>query len=175
VAARISRSRPDPGAFRRPPRPQAVAGPVGRVRTLLDQPDQDLYAWIIGREPTPETFDGEVLDLIKSFRFFARTARTDLGHAEYAWTPETHRQGRRPPLRRRHAGGLRRPVMADAARARGGVSCFVASDHGRATAFMDALGFFAPDLEVLHFPSWDCLPTTAWGRRRPSPPSAWRR
>jgi antitoxin CptB len=37
---------------------------------LIDQPDQDLYAWIIGREPTPEAFDGEVMDLIRSYRFF---------------------------------------------------------------------------------------------------------
>ena len=41
---------------------------------LIDQPDPDLYAWIIGREPTPEAFDGEVMDLIRSFRFFAHTA-----------------------------------------------------------------------------------------------------
>lgn len=40
---------------------------------LIDQPDHDLYAWIIGREPTPEAFDGEVLDLIRTFRFFAHT------------------------------------------------------------------------------------------------------
>lgn len=43
---------------------------------LLDQPDQDLYAWIIGREPTPETYETEVMDLIRSFRFFAHAART---------------------------------------------------------------------------------------------------
>jgi antitoxin CptB len=40
---------------------------------LIDQPDQDLYAWIIGREPTPEAFAGEVMDLIRGFRFFAHT------------------------------------------------------------------------------------------------------
>jgi len=40
---------------------------------LIDQPDQDLYAWIIGREPIPEQFAGEVMDLIRSFRFFAHT------------------------------------------------------------------------------------------------------
>ena len=44
--------------------------------TLIDQPDQDLYAWIIGREPTPEVFETEVMDLIRSFRFFAHAART---------------------------------------------------------------------------------------------------
>ena len=49
------------------------------LESLLDQPDQDLYAWIIGREPTPSDFDGEVLDSIKSFRFLARAARADLG------------------------------------------------------------------------------------------------
>ncbi|WP_163460171.1 FAD assembly factor SdhE, partial [Escherichia coli] len=38
---------------------------VDAFEVLLDQPDQDLYAWIVGREPTPEAYDGEVLDLIK--------------------------------------------------------------------------------------------------------------
>ena len=45
-------------------------------------------------------------------------------------------------------------VVADAARARGGITCFVATDHGRATSFLDAVGFFAPDLEVLRFRAW---------------------
>src|ERR687894_332467 len=54
-------------------------------------------------------------------------------------------------------------VMADAARARGGVSCFVARDIARANAFADAVAFFAPDLEVLRFPSWDCLPYDRMG------------
>jgi antitoxin CptB len=40
---------------------------------LIDQPDQDLYAWIVGRAPVPEEFAGEVMDLIRSFRFFAHT------------------------------------------------------------------------------------------------------
>ena len=41
---------------------------------LLDQPDHDLYDWITGREPTPEAFDTEVMDLIRTFRFFAHAA-----------------------------------------------------------------------------------------------------
>lgn len=44
--------------------------------TLINQEDQDLYAWIIGREPTPEQFETEVMDLIRTFRFFAHAART---------------------------------------------------------------------------------------------------
>jgi antitoxin CptB len=40
---------------------------------LIDQPDQDLYAWIIGRQPTPTEFEGEVMDLIRRFRLTAHT------------------------------------------------------------------------------------------------------
>ncbi|HYF22785.1 MAG TPA: transcription-repair coupling factor, partial [Caulobacteraceae bacterium] len=49
-------------------------------------------------------------------------------------------------------------VTADVLRARGGVTVFAARDYARANAFEDALRFFAPDLKVLRFPAWDCLP-----------------
>ncbi|WP_419255577.1 transcription-repair coupling factor [Caulobacter sp. ErkDOM-YI] len=49
-------------------------------------------------------------------------------------------------------------VMGDMARARGGLTAFVARDTARANAFADALKFFAPEIEVVIFPSWDCLP-----------------
>ncbi len=49
-------------------------------------------------------------------------------------------------------------VMADIARARGGLTVFVARDGSRASAFTDSLTFFAPEMEVLSFPAWDCLP-----------------
>ena len=39
--------------------------------TLLDQPDQDLYAWIVGTLPTPAAFDGELMNRIKAFRLEA--------------------------------------------------------------------------------------------------------
>ena len=35
-------------------------------------------------------------------------------------------------------------IMADVARMRGGLSCFVARDGARAEAFVAAMGFFAP-------------------------------
>jgi transcription-repair coupling factor (superfamily II helicase) len=57
-------------------------------------------------------------------------------------------------------------VMADVARARGGLNVFLARDGGRASAFIDALRFFAPEIEVIRFPSWDCLP---YDRMGPSP------
>ena len=49
-------------------------------------------------------------------------------------------------------------VMSDIARARGGLTVFVARDPSRASAFSDALAFFAPEMELLSFPGWDCLP-----------------
>ncbi len=49
-------------------------------------------------------------------------------------------------------------VMADIARIRGGLTVFVARDSSRAQAFAGAMAFFAPEMEVLTFPSWDCLP-----------------
>lgn len=45
------------------------------LERLLDQADQDLYAWIVGRTPTPEAFATPVMERIKAFRFEAREAR----------------------------------------------------------------------------------------------------
>jgi antitoxin CptB len=44
---------------------------------LLEQPDQDLYEWIIERRPTPAAFDGEIMRMLKQFRFEAFEARED--------------------------------------------------------------------------------------------------
>jgi transcription-repair coupling factor (superfamily II helicase) len=57
-------------------------------------------------------------------------------------------------------------AVADAARARGGITCYVARDEARANAFIDGLAFFAPDLELVRFANWDCLP---YDRMGPTP------
>jgi transcription-repair coupling factor (superfamily II helicase) len=49
-------------------------------------------------------------------------------------------------------------LMADIARARGGLSAFVARDGSRALAFTEAMAFFAPEIEIISFSGWDCLP-----------------
>lgn len=36
--------------------------------TLLEQPDQDLYGWMLGTTPTPPEFDGELMNRLKVFR-----------------------------------------------------------------------------------------------------------
>jgi antitoxin CptB len=44
---------------------------------LLEQPDQDLYAWIVGTAPTPSAYDGEIMNRIKKFRFETHDVRGD--------------------------------------------------------------------------------------------------
>ena len=49
-------------------------------------------------------------------------------------------------------------LAAEAARRRDGLVLFVAADDLRAQAALEALRFFAPDIALLSFPAWDCLP-----------------
>ena len=44
---------------------------------LLEAPDQDLYAWIIDRVPTPPEWDGELMRSIKAFRYQLNDVRGD--------------------------------------------------------------------------------------------------
>ena len=49
-------------------------------------------------------------------------------------------------------------LAADLARASRGRAVFVAPDEGAMRHLQDAANYFAPELEVLAFPAWDCLP-----------------
>jgi transcription-repair coupling factor (superfamily II helicase) len=68
--------------------------------------------------------------------------------------------------------GLDALAFADAARLRAGLNVFVARDDSRAAAFAAALEFYAPELDVLRLPAWDCQP---YDRVSPSPRVAARR
>jgi len=41
---------------------------LARFEALLDQPDPELYGWIIGTEPTPARFDHELMRRLRAFR-----------------------------------------------------------------------------------------------------------
>ena len=56
------------------------------------------------------------------------------------------------------ARGAQPLVLADLARASHGRAVFVAPDEAAMRAVADAAGFFAPELDVIEFPAWDCLP-----------------
>ena len=49
-------------------------------------------------------------------------------------------------------------LAADLARASRGRAVFISPDEGAMRALADAAIYFAPELEVLAFPAWDCLP-----------------
>ncbi|MDR7114206.1 succinate dehydrogenase flavin-adding protein (antitoxin of CptAB toxin-antitoxin module) [Caulobacter sp. BE254] len=41
----------------------------------MEESDREIYAWIVGQEPTPAKFDTDVLTLIKTFRYEAHASR----------------------------------------------------------------------------------------------------
>ena len=49
-------------------------------------------------------------------------------------------------------------VMADLARAAKGRAVWVAPDEAGMSGVAEAAAFFAPELETIEFPAWDCLP-----------------
>ncbi|MCP5432608.1 MAG: transcription-repair coupling factor [Alphaproteobacteria bacterium] len=49
-------------------------------------------------------------------------------------------------------------ALAELVAARGGLFVHVAREDVRAQGMLEALRFFAPGLETLYFPAWDCLP-----------------
>ncbi|MGI9509561.1 MAG: succinate dehydrogenase assembly factor 2 [Geminicoccaceae bacterium] len=40
---------------------------LDRYEALIEESDQDLMAWLTGREPVPERHDNDIFDLIKRF------------------------------------------------------------------------------------------------------------
>jgi transcription-repair coupling factor (superfamily II helicase) len=56
------------------------------------------------------------------------------------------------------ARGAQPLVMADLARASKGRAVFIAPDETAMRNVSEAAQFFAPELEVIEFPAWDCLP-----------------
>lgn len=58
-------------------------------------------------------------------------------------------------------------LLADLTRAARGRTMFITSDDAAMRDIADAVGFFAPEIELLQFPAWDCLP---YDRASPSLP-----
>jgi len=55
--------------------PHLTPDQLDTLETLLEQSDREIYAWIVGQEPTPEKFETDVMALIRAFRFEAHAAR----------------------------------------------------------------------------------------------------
>ena len=70
------------------------------------------------------------------------------------------------------ARGAQPLVLADLARASKGRAVFIAADEGAMRGVVETAHFFAPELEVIEFPAWDCLP---YDRASPAPSVSARR
>jgi len=55
-------------------------------------------------------------------------------------------------------GGFTPVLLADLARAAKGRVCFIAPDAQMADAIEQSVRYFAPELETISIPAWDCLP-----------------
>lgn len=43
---------------------------VDRFEALLEEPDPDILSWIYGRAAAPARHDNDVLDMLKSFKYY---------------------------------------------------------------------------------------------------------
>ena len=137
---------------------------LAEFERLLDVPDTQALAWIIGGEPAPTRIRDPAL------RSPVRVAMTNVSALRRDAGSFTA-----PAIRRLEEGGAvtlaRAPegydafVVADLdasvgerGERRAVTLCFVARDGLRAQAFIDALSFAAPEIEALYLPSWDCQP-----------------
>jgi antitoxin CptB len=48
--------------------PEMTDQELGRFEALLEQPDLDVYAWIMGARPAPAVFDNDILARLRAFR-----------------------------------------------------------------------------------------------------------
>jgi antitoxin CptB len=55
--------------------PNLTPEQLDTFETLMEESDREIYAWIVGQEPTPAKFDTDVLTLIKTFRYEAHAVR----------------------------------------------------------------------------------------------------
>ena len=56
------------------------------------------------------------------------------------------------------AAGYRPYCLADIAVQTSGRTVFIATDDAAMNAVAEAARYFQPDLEIIEFPAWDCLP-----------------
>lgn len=61
--------------------PQFAPDELDWFEALLEVPDQDLYGWILEREPTPAQFDGPLMKKLKAFRDQAHLGISPKGQA----------------------------------------------------------------------------------------------
>jgi len=55
--------------------PNLTPDQLDAFEALMEESDREIYAWIVGQEPTPPAFDNEIMNMIKLFRYEAHAVR----------------------------------------------------------------------------------------------------
>ena len=124
---------------------------------LLDETDVDIMAWAIGTQAVPERFAGPMMDAMQRLDYLKVAQVSEpLQRILSAKTPLTLAgvpAGFLPWL----AGDLARAAHG-AGGPTSGRAVVVVADELAMRALADTVPVFAPEVEVLQLPAWDCLP-----------------
>ena len=138
---------------------QLTEADLSEFESLMDVPDGELLAWLTGEAEVPASHDGPLFRRLRDFRAQPGERLT------MAKSPAELLEPGRPLTLAGVADGAEGLVVADLARAIAAGSrapatslVVVCRDGPRMAALARALTFFAPDMAVLEFPAWDCLP-----------------
>ena len=128
---------------------------------LLGEADVDIWAWVTGMQPLPARHDNVRVRPAScpSGRTGKPTGRREqMTTAVVVDAPVSTGVKSRHLLLARAAGGLDAMHLAKRIAKDGKTTVFVARDAERAQAFGRQFRFFAPNVAMLPFPAWDCLP-----------------
>ena len=138
---------------------QLTEAELSEFESLMNVPDGELLAWLTGEADVPAAHDGPLFRRLRDFQTSRRNALT------MAKSPAELLEPGRPLTLSGVADGAEGLIVADLARtvaARPGAPAtslvVICRDGPRMAALARALTFFAPDMAVLEFPAWDCLP-----------------
>ena len=153
--------------------PSLTPPQLDRYEALLEESDQDLFAWISGQQPVPDAPRSRRVPPAARFRLVERrrltpptrppSASVEAIVAEPALSvlAELPRAGRARRTRRVSASRAWMPCTSPscAADAAAGADPVRGARRRRARAQLaELVGFFAPELEIAVLPAWDCLP-----------------
>ena len=131
---------------------------VEEIERWLDVPDQRIFAWVNGMEPVPSEFDTALFRRLRNFN--PRACVIAAGKS-----PAALLKPGKPLILSQVADGAEGPCVCRSARAIAARKnapaislAVVCRDGQRMAALSLALTFFAPEIQVLEFPAWDCLP-----------------
>ena len=140
------------------------AGELDWFEALLEEQDVDIMGWAIGSIPCPPALGrrddgGDARARFRADHPVTPAPRPRAGHDRFPM-PElkTILSADTPLTLSGVPSGFLPVLLADMARAAPARAVFVATDEATMRAIAASADYFAPELEVVQFPAWDCLP-----------------